>query len=842
MVGADLAARAARPPPRPAARDRRRRRGRRRAARVDRRVPLVDDAKMTDARDRARAGRLAGRGAARRDPAACCARCEPARRRRALPVGFAGTSGLRATAGGLDADHRARARCSGCPPATRARSPASCARSPAAAAACCSPSRPPRTCTPGPATPSRSAAPAAGPAHVRVAGVVDLPAADSLFQQVGAPAGAQPQAPPDNVVLLPAAHVRPRRRARARRIARRRSTPRSSHACPAARAPRSRGLGRGAQPRDAARRRGPRRRQPRRGARPGAPGRALRPAAVPVPRRARRGPRRRCSPRRSPAPGADRRRREPRCCARAARRPRQLVRLALAEAALAGGVGVARRPRRARCAIGAAAFGTASFGASTLAARRCGRAARRWPACSIAAGAIALPAWRDARALTVAGQRRAVGRARPARRGGRATGSTSLALAGAGARLLAGLAATATSSCSRPRACRRSRSTGTRCSRRCWPGSAPACSRSGSPSSCSRAAAAPLARALRPLGRRAVADRRGDDGPPARACSPARSRWSRSTVAFAASTAVFNATYQQQAEVDARLTNGADVTVTESPGANVGPRRGGAARAACPACRASSRCSTASPTSAPTCRTSTACGRPRSARAGKLQDAGSRAAAPSSLMDAARRSSRTRVLVSEETVQGLPAPPRRPAAPAPAGRAHQAVHDGAVPLRRRRQGVPDGADATASSWPTPAYVARATGSDAVGTFLVQTDGTSPARSPRAVRARRRHRRPGHRHRRPAPGRRLEPHRRGAGRPDQGRARLRPGARGRGRRASRSRSASTSAGGRSRSRRRSAPTRASSAASSGASRCSSRSAASRSAPWAPPPCRRCSSRS
>ncbi|MET8857325.1 ABC transporter permease [Streptomyces sp. NPDC004579] len=42
-------------------------------------------------------------------------------------------------------------------------------------------------------------------------------------------------------------------------------------------------------------------------------------------------------------------------------------------------------------------------------------------------------------------------------------------------------------------------------------------------------------------------------------------------VSFAVSTAVFNATYQQQAEVDARLTNGADVTVTEPPGAHVPP-------------------------------------------------------------------------------------------------------------------------------------------------------------------------------------------------------------------------------------------------------------------------------
>jgi putative ABC transport system permease protein len=41
-------------------------------------------------------------------------------------------------------------------------------------------------------------------ASLRVDGVVDLPHADSLFQQVGALPGAQPQAPPDNVLLVPA--------------------------------------------------------------------------------------------------------------------------------------------------------------------------------------------------------------------------------------------------------------------------------------------------------------------------------------------------------------------------------------------------------------------------------------------------------------------------------------------------------------------------------------------------------------------------------------------------------------------------------------------------------------
>jgi putative ABC transport system permease protein len=43
------------------------------------------------------------------------------------------------------------------------------------------------------------------PVEVKVDGVVDLPQADSLFQKVGAHVGTQPVAPPDNVVLLPQA-------------------------------------------------------------------------------------------------------------------------------------------------------------------------------------------------------------------------------------------------------------------------------------------------------------------------------------------------------------------------------------------------------------------------------------------------------------------------------------------------------------------------------------------------------------------------------------------------------------------------------------------------------------
>jgi putative ABC transport system permease protein len=55
-------------------------------------------------------------------------------------------------------------------------------------------------------------------------------------------------------------------------------------------------------------------------------------------------------------------------------------------------------------------------------------------------------------------------------------------------------------------------------------------------------------------------------------------------VSFAVSTAVFNATYRQQAEADAQLTNGADVTVIPSPGTRTGPSQA-AALAATPGVR-----------------------------------------------------------------------------------------------------------------------------------------------------------------------------------------------------------------------------------------------------------------
>src|SRR5450631_3011450 len=82
----------------------------------------------------------------------------------------------------------------------------------------------------------------------------------------------------------------------------------------------------------------------------------------------------------------------------------------------------------------------------------------------------------------------------------------------------------------------------------------------------------------RPVLRRALQPLTGAlAGPVAAALSRQRRPLARAVVllalaiSFAASTATFNATYQQQAEADAQLSNGADVTVTEPPGLRVPP-------------------------------------------------------------------------------------------------------------------------------------------------------------------------------------------------------------------------------------------------------------------------------
>jgi putative ABC transport system permease protein len=192
--------------------------------------------------------------------------------------------------------------------------------------------------------------------------------------------------------------------------------------------------------------------------------------------------------------------------------------------------------------------------------------------------------------------------------------------------------------------------------------------------------------------------------------------------AFAGSTAVFNSTYRQQAEVDARLTNGADVTVRESPGATAGPAAGGRLAAV-----------KGVQTVEPLQHRFAYVGadlqdlygvRPATiGAAGKLQNAWFEGGSAKALMAqlAAKPDS---VLVSAETVKDFQ------------------LHPGDL-LRLRLQGgrakrfhtVPFHYAGVAKEFPTAptdsflvanaAYVAKATGSDAVGTFLVQTDGTSP---------------------------------------------------------------------------------------------------------------------
>ena len=90
-----------------------------------------------------------------------------------------------------------------------------------------------------------------------------------------------------------------------------------------------------------------------------------------------------------------------------------------------------------------------------------------------------------------------------------------------------------------------------------------------------------LTHGRRPLARLSGRSPAASPAPSAPRCRRQRRRWpapsccSPSPSSFAVSTATFNATYQQQAEVDAQLTNGADVTVTEPPGAPTRPGQRG---------------------------------------------------------------------------------------------------------------------------------------------------------------------------------------------------------------------------------------------------------------------------
>jgi putative ABC transport system permease protein len=550
-------------------------------------------------------------------------------------------------------------------------------------------------------------------AKVRVDGVVDLPQADSLFQKVGAPVGAQPQAPPDNVILLPQRTFAQLERAGVRT----QLHTRLSHALPGSPSQaytdvsgRARNLetklaGAGLVGDNL----GTALDQARKDALyaellflflgvPGAVIAGLLTAAI-------------------AAAGADRRRRDGALLRTRGASTRRLVRIALAETALAGGLGVAAGLAGALL-IGKAAFGTASFGAGALAAALwAGGAALAGLA--IAGGSIALPAWHDARGLTVAGQRREVGR-RDRRPWWARFYVDVIALAGSalvywqasrnGYQLVLapeGLAQVSVN----------------------WYALlAPVLGWLGAGLLAYRLAElalrrgrAPLTRVLRPLAGELSATVAATLGRQRGLLARAVALLAL-TAAFAATTGVFNSTYRQQAEVDARLTNGADVTVTESPGARVPPREA-ATLAKVPGVSSVE----------PLQHRFVYVGadlqdlygvRPDTiGAAGKLQDPWFQGGTATQLM-AKLKTHPDSALVSAETVKDFQ------------------LHPGdLVKLRiqdavtKHFKVVPFHYAGIAKEFPTAptdsfvvadaGYVAKATGSDAVGTFLVQTGGSSP---------------------------------------------------------------------------------------------------------------------
>ncbi|MEW2249510.1 FtsX-like permease family protein [Streptomyces sp. NPDC006975] len=403
--------------------------------------------------------------------------------------------------------------------------------------------------------------PGAGLRQVRVDGVVDLPQADSLFQKVGAPTQSQPTAPPDNVVLLPAArfasltrgatdvttqiHVARDAKLPADPAAAFTSVTGAAHhleAKSAGSALVGNNLGAAL---DSAR-------QDALYAQIlflflGVPGAVLAAALTVAVASA----------------GGERRRREQGLLRLRGLRPRQITALAGLEAALVGAVGGLAGLGLAAL-TGRLAFGAASFGAD----------AGTWAlwyavafvlGVAVAAAAVLVPALRDLRTVTVADTRREP-------RGSRSpwwlrygldfallTGSWLVFRASSGNQYALVLAPEGVPSVSvsywaflGPALL--------------WLGAAlllwrltlmvlahgrPALARLARPLTATLATttAAVLSRRRRPLARSVVL--------------------LALAVSFAISTAVFNSTYRQQSEVDARLTNGADVTVTEPPGAQV---------------------------------------------------------------------------------------------------------------------------------------------------------------------------------------------------------------------------------------------------------------------------------
>ncbi|MFI7293358.1 FtsX-like permease family protein [Streptomyces sp. NPDC050121] len=413
--------------------------------------------------------------------------------------------------------------------------------------------------------------PGAGTRQIKVDGVVDLPQADSLFQTVGAPSQSQPTAPPDNVVLLPAARFASLTRG-ATAVTTQIHAARGSTGLPsdpAAAFSSVTGAAHNLEARSAGtalvgNNIGAALDSARQDALYaqilflflGVPGAVLAAALTAAVASA----------------GGERRRQEQGLLRLRGLRPRQITGLASLEASLIGlagglaGLGVA-------ALTGRLAFGAASFGAS----------AGQWVVwyaiafvlgAAVAAGAVLVPALRDLRSVTVADTRKQEG-VRPSRspwwlRYGLdfvlLIGSWLVFRASSGNQYALVLAPEGVPSISVSY----------------WAFLGPALLWIGAALLLWRLTLLVLTRGRAVLTRLARPLTATLAGTTAAVLTRRRRPLARSVVllalavSFAVSTAVFNATYHQQAEVDARLTNGADVTVTEPPGARVPPASGAA--------------------------------------------------------------------------------------------------------------------------------------------------------------------------------------------------------------------------------------------------------------------------
>jgi putative ABC transport system permease protein len=646
--------------------------------------------------------------------------------RQALPVGLADTPGLAATTGG-STQQTGAGKVLGLPPGYARAFPAELRLLAGNADGVLLAQQTAANLHAKPGDRVKIGLPGGGSGTVRIDGVVDLPAADSLFQQVGAPVGAQPQAPPDNVILLPAATFarveQPVLSARPE-LVKTQVHAQLDHALPgspSAAFTQVSGSARNLETRLAGAglvgdNLGSALDKARSDALyaqvlflflgvPGAILAGLITASI-------------------ASAGAGRRRRDAALLRTRGASTRQLVRVALAETAVAAGAGVAAGLAGALL-VGKVAFSTASFGAGTLAAALWAGGAAA-VGLGIAAASIALPAWRDARQLTVAGQRRDVGR--PAGSPWWARFGLDFAALGAAALVYWQATRNGYQLVLAPEGL-------PQVSVNWYALLAPVLGWIGAGLLAYRLADLVLVRGRTPLGRllRPVA---GELAPTVVSTMGRQRRLlARAvalvalTVAFAGSTAVFNSTYQQQAEVDARLSNGADVTVTESPGAPVGPS--GAAQL-----KNVSGVRSVEPLQHRFAYVGSDLQdlygvRPGTiGAAGKLQDGWFAGGTANQLMGklATRPDS---VLVSAETVKDFQ------------------LHPGDLVRLRLQDGrskqfttVPFHYAGVAKEFPTAPtdsflvanadYVAKATGSDAVGTFLVQTDGTSPTTVARRI--------------------------------------------------------------------------------------------------------------